>query len=138
MPQQRDRAQDREPVAVEIVDQAEDLLALALQAGLVQLAVARVELNLERLLLLGGKVSGDELLGAALDQGLDPSPQAREALAVGLAFDRARVLLGEMLRVGKEPRCSDREQRPELGQVVLIGVPVRASLNGAGSSRTHL
>ena len=67
--QERDRAQDREPVAVEVVDQAEDLLPLALQPGLVELAVARVELDLERLLLLRRQVGGDEFLGAALERG---------------------------------------------------------------------
>ena len=96
--QQRDRAQDREAVAVEVVEQAEDLLALALQVGVVELAVARVEVDLERLLLLRRQVGGDELLGAALDERLDPPPQAREPLAVAVALDRPRVLLGEPLR----------------------------------------
>ena len=52
----------------------EDLLALALQVGVVELAVARMQVHLERLLLLGRQVAGHQLLRAALDQRLDPAP----------------------------------------------------------------
>ena len=55
--QQRDRAQDREAVAVEVADQPEDLLALALQVRVVELAVARMKVDLEGLLLLGRQVA---------------------------------------------------------------------------------
>ena len=89
--QQRERAQDREPVAVEVVEQAEDLLPLALQVRLVELAVPRVQLDLEHLLLLGRQVGGDLLLGAALDQRLDPPPQLGEQLGVALPFSIGRA-----------------------------------------------
>ena len=59
--------------------------------------MARVEVDLERLLLLRRQVGGDQLLGAALEQRLDPAPQPGEPLAVAVAFDRPRVLLGEPL-----------------------------------------
>ncbi len=65
--QQRDRAQDREAVAVEVVDQPEDLLTLALQMRVVELAVARMQVDLEGLLLLCGEIRGHQLLRAALD-----------------------------------------------------------------------
>ena len=114
LPQQRDRAEDREAVAIEVAEQPEDLLPLALQVGVVDLAVARVEVDLEGLLLLGRQVARDELLRAPLDERLDPAPQPREPLGVAAALDRLRVLLGEPLRVGEQPRRGDREQRPEL------------------------
>ena len=117
--QQRDRAQDREAVAVEVVDQPEDLLTLALQVRVVELAVARMQLHVEGLLLLGGEIRGHQLLRAALEQRLDPAPQACEPLAVAAALDRPRVLLGEPLRVGEQPGRGDRQQRPQLHQVVL-------------------
>ena len=75
LPQQRQGAQDREPVGVQVVDQAEHLLPLALQVSLVQLAVLRVQLDLEHLLLLGREVGGDLLLRPPPDQRLDPAPQ---------------------------------------------------------------
>src|SRR5919109_5193719 len=40
--QQRDRAQDREAVAIEVAEQPEDLLALALEVGFVEPVMARV------------------------------------------------------------------------------------------------
>ena len=61
--QQGERPQDREPVAVDVVDEPEDLLALALQVPLVDAAVARVELHLEDLLLLRRQVGGHLFLG---------------------------------------------------------------------------
>ena len=119
LPQQCDRAQDREAVPVEVAQQPEDLLALALEVGVVQLPVPRVQVDEEHLLLLGRQIGGDQLLGAALDERLDPPAQAGELLAVAAALDRPRVLLGERLRVREQPGRGDRKQRPQLHQVVL-------------------
>ena len=66
--QQGERAQDGEPVALQVIDQPEDFLPLPLQMPLVDRAVPGVQVHLENLLLLGGQVGGDSLLGAAQDQ----------------------------------------------------------------------
>ena len=58
LPQQGERAEDGHPVLVHVAEEAEDLLALALQVGLVDLLVPRVEVELEDLLLLVGEVTG--------------------------------------------------------------------------------
>ena len=78
-----------------------------------------MQLDLEGLLLLGRQVGGHQLLRAALDERLDPAPQAGEPLGVAAALDRPRVLLGEPLRIGEQPGRRDRQQRPQLHQVVL-------------------
>ncbi len=119
--QQGQRAQDREPVGVHVADQAEDLLPLALQMGLVDLAVPRVQVDLEHLLLLGREVGGHEFLGAALDQRLDPPPELGEQLGLAVFLDRAGVVVAEPRRAGEQPRRGDRQQRPQLHEVVLHG-----------------
>jgi hypothetical protein len=100
--------------------------------------VARVEIDLERLFLLRRQVGSDELLGAALDEGLDPAPQAREPLAVAVAFNRPRVLLGEPRRVREEPRRGDREQattieRPDFLRVSVTALTASSGVNFAAS-----
>ena len=92
--QQGERPQDREPVAVHVVDEPEDLLALALQVPLVDAAVARVELHLEDLLLLRRQVGGHLFLGPALDQRLDPAPQPGQQLGVGRSRSGGRSARG--------------------------------------------
>ena len=73
---------------VHVVDQAEHLLPFPLQLGLVDLAVLRVQLDLQHLLLLGRQVGGHLLLGPALDQRLDPPLQLGQQLGVALLLDR--------------------------------------------------
>src|ERR687889_2780779 len=97
------------------------LLALALQVPLVDAAVARVELHLEELLLLCRQVSGHLLLGPPFDQWLDPSPQPGQQLGVGLFLDGAGVVLAEPGRTREQARRRDRQQRPQLHEVVLHG-----------------
>ena len=93
--QQGQRAEDREAVGVHVVDQAEDLLPLPLQPGLVDLAVLRVQVDLQDLLLLGGQVGGHLFLGAAQDQRLDPPLELGQPLGVALLLDRAGVVVAE-------------------------------------------
>ncbi len=81
--------QDRDPVAVEVVDQAQDALALLGQVGVVEPAVPGVEVDGEGLLLLGRQVGGDELLGAAQQERPDPLGEAAQRLVVALLLDRA-------------------------------------------------
>ena len=68
--QERDRAQDREPVAIEVVEQAEDLLPLALQPSVVELAVTWMEIDLEGLLLLRRQVAATSSFVRRLMRGL--------------------------------------------------------------------
>ena len=113
------RAEDREPVGVHVVDQAEDLLPLPLQPRLVDLAVLRMQVDLQDLLLLGGQVGGHLFLGAPPDERLDPPLELGQALAVALSFDRPGVVVAEPVRAGEQPGSRDRQQRPQLHQVVL-------------------
>ena len=108
--QQRERTQDGEAVARDVAEQAQYRLALPLQVPLVEAAMARAELDLQHLLLLGREVGGHLLLGAALDQGRDPPPQPAQELGVGVLLDRPRVLLAEAGRMREEPGCGDRQQ----------------------------
>ena len=103
-----DRAQDRDPVAIEVVEELQHALALALEVRVVELAVAVVKLDEQRLLLLGGQLGGDELLRAPLDERPDPAAQPGEQLRVDAALDRPGVMLGEALRVGEQARRGER------------------------------
>ena len=68
----------------------------------------------------GRQVGRDLLLRPALDQRLDPAPQLIQQLAVTLrVLDRPGVVLPELLRMREQSRCGDRQQRPQLHQVVL-------------------
>src|SRR5690606_3782949 len=56
--EQRERAEDDEPVLVHVVEQAEQFLPFPLQERVVQLAVLGIEVDGEHLLLLRGQVGG--------------------------------------------------------------------------------
>ena len=73
LPQQGERPQDGEPVVIEVIEQAEYFLPLALQVSVVELPVPRVQLDREHLLLLLRQVGGDLLLSPAHDQRPDPA-----------------------------------------------------------------
>ena len=57
-----------------VVDQAEDLLPLPLQVGLIHVAVLRIHLQLDDLFLLRRQVLRDLLLGPAEHQRPNPAP----------------------------------------------------------------
>jgi hypothetical protein len=128
-PQQRQRAEDDEPVAVEVVEEAEHFLPLALENRVVQRPMRGAELDPHLLLLLGRQVGGDELLRAAQHQRADPSPQSREPRRTMVAalvvvwdlslLDGSDVLIAEPSSGREQPGCREGQQRPELGQAVL-------------------
>ena len=66
--EQRQRPQDREAMPIQVLDQAEDLLALPLQTLVVEPLVPRMQLDRKRLLLTRGQIRRDEFLGPSLDQ----------------------------------------------------------------------
>jgi hypothetical protein len=101
-----DGPKDRDPVALEVVEQSQDSLALALEVRVVHLAVTRMQLDLERLLLLGREFGGHELLGSPLEQRLNASS-----------------LLGEPLRVWEEAGCGECQQRPQLDEISPSACP---------------
>ncbi len=74
LPQQGQRPQDREAVAVEVVDEPENLLSLPLQLPVVERTVFRCELDLEYLLLFRRQVGGDLFLRATQHQRFDALP----------------------------------------------------------------
>ena len=117
--QQGERAQNGEAVVREVIDQPEDLLPLPLQLPLVDHAVPGMQIHLEHLLLLGGQVRGHLLLRAPHDQRPDPAAQLREQLWPVAVLDRPGVEVAEPARVREQPGRGDRQQRPELHQVVL-------------------
>ena len=137
--EQRDRAQDREPVAVDVVDQPQHLLPLALQVALVDPTVPRVELDGEHLLLLGGEFGGHLLLGPPADQRPDPAAQPGQQL--GASSRRARsashTSRGSGSGSGNSPDAVIDSSDHSSIRLFSIGVPVIASLNGAGSRRAH-
>ena len=80
----RSRVSDRKianRLRVDVVDQAEHLLPLALQVRLVDAAVPRVQLDLQHLLLLRRQVGGDLLLGAAQHERPDAAAQLASSSA---------------------------------------------------------
>lgn len=79
----------------------------------------RIQRQLDDLFLLVGQVARNALLRAARHERLDPSPKLGEQLCVLAALDRRTVLLLEPARAGEQPRGSDRQQGPQLHQVVL-------------------
>ncbi len=121
LPQPGEGAEDRDPVLVEVVDEAEHGLTLALQVGVVDPAVPGSQAYVEHLLLLLGELRGHEVLGAAQHERPDPAPEPLEGLRVTEALDRVGDQLDEALRVGVQARRHDRQQRPQLHQPVLHG-----------------
>ena len=69
--QQGEGPEDLEPVLLHVAQEPEDLLALPVEVGLVELLVPGVEIELEDLLLLLGQVGDDLLLGPAQDDRSD-------------------------------------------------------------------
>ena len=79
MAQTREGRQHRHTVVLEVPDQVEHLLPLALEPTVVEAAVGRRELDLDDLLLLGRQVEEDVLLGPAQQEGGDAPTQDRHA-----------------------------------------------------------
>ena len=107
--QQRQRAKDLEPVLLDVTEQAEHLLALPLQVGLIELLLFRMKVEFEDLLLFVGQIADDLVLGPAQHQRADPASELSQALAVALLLDRLSVVLGEPVRIGEEPGSRDRK-----------------------------
>ena len=106
----------------DVVEQSENLLPFALQVGVVDRAMARMQLDLEYLLLLGRQVRSHLFLGAPHHQRFDASSQLRQSFCITVFFDGSAVEIGEGGGAGKQSWCSDREQRPQLQKIVLHGV----------------
>ena len=117
--QQGQRAEHREPVAIKIFDQSQDLLPFALQMRLVDPPMPGVQLDLDDLLLLGRQLGCDALLGAAQHQRADPPAQLAQSNRVLAALDRSPVVLRETIRIREKPWRGDREQCPEVHQAVF-------------------
>ncbi len=103
----------------DVADEAEDLLALPLELGLVDPGVAGAELDLDGLLGLGRQLGEHRVLGAAAHERGDASPEGGEQLGGLAALDRLAVGLAEPLRVGVEAGSGDRQQRPQVHERVL-------------------
>ena len=117
--QDGERLEDLESVALHVADQAEDLLALLLELGLVDAHVACAQLDIDGLLHLGGQLGQHLVLGASPHQGRDPSSQRVEPVRGPTALDGLSVHLGETSGVGVEPGGHDRQERPQIHQAVL-------------------
>ena len=118
-PQQRERREDGEPVAVHVPEQAQHLAALALEHAVVELAVGRLELHLEDLLLLGRQVLRHELLGAAQHERAHAAAQGRHPLGVLPGLDGGHVGLAEPAVAREQARHDDAQQRPQVAEGVL-------------------
>ena len=118
--QQGQRPQDREPVPV-ACRRAARAPSAARAAGRCRRAcgAAGRQLDLEDLLLLGGQVGGHLLLGPAHDQRLDAAAQLGQSSGSLRLLDRLRVVVGEPGRAREQAGRGDRQQRPQLHQVVL-------------------
>ncbi len=101
LPQQGQRAQDREPVRVQVADQPEYLLPLPLQVSLIHPTVRVVQFHLEHLFLLSRKIGGHLFLGTARDQRPYATTELGEQFDVVAAaiLDRPSVVVTETFRV---------------------------------------
>ena len=102
--EQGERAEDLEAVLRHVVEQSEDLLALALQVRLVDLLVLGAEVELEDLLLFVRQVAGHLLFGAPQHEGADSSTKLGQSLGVVSLFDGHPVVLGESVGIGEQAR----------------------------------
>lgn len=93
--QQGQRRQDGEAITVEIIEQTQNLLTFAIEDGVVDLSMLRVQVDLDDLFLLGWQIRGDELLGSAHQQRANSSAQSREGLGVAIVLDRPTVDVAE-------------------------------------------
>lgn len=75
LPQQGERPEDLEAVLLPLPQQAEHLLPLARQPGVVDPAVFGRQLDGQHLLLFGRQLLDDLILGAAQQHRLDAAPQ---------------------------------------------------------------
>jgi hypothetical protein len=113
------RPEDRDPVLVEVLDEAQHGLPLPLQVGLVDAPVSWRQRHLEDLLLLRWQVRGHDLLGPPQQERPDPFAEPFEGGRVAESLDRVRDQLGETLGVRVQAGGDDREQGPQLHQPVL-------------------
>ena len=120
-PHPGERPQDGDPVALGIVQEPEDPLPLVGEHPVIDPAMFGRERDLDDLLLLGGQLAGHRVLGAPQHDRPDPPPQRVEALRRGAALDRPPEVLGKRGRPREQPRRDDRQQRPQLHEVVLHG-----------------
>ena len=97
---------------VEVVDQAEHLLPLPLQVGLVEPLVPRVQLDLDHLLLLGRQLGRDGVLGPPQQERPDPSPELGQPGGVAVPLDRSAVVLGEPVGAREQARGGDARAAP--------------------------
>jgi len=93
-------------VVVHVIGQLQHPLTLPLQLPVVDPPVGRRQIDLDDLLLLGGKVEGDLILRPAQQERGDAASQQRHPLAVHvvLAFDRTTERLPELLRTAQQTR----------------------------------
>src|SRR5215510_6655272 len=80
LPQQREGSEDRYPVPIDVAEQAEQLLSLALQMCLVHLTVPWMQRDLEHLLLFRWQLRRDLLFRTTTHEGTDPLPQGGQQL----------------------------------------------------------
>ncbi len=129
-PQQRERAEDDEPVAVQILQEPEHLLALPLQHGVVQRAVGgRRARRSSSCSCLGGSSGATSSFVRRRTSGrMRRRSRARRAARKGppscvlghlAELDRLHVLLSEAPRRREQTRRRQRQQRPQLGEAVL-------------------
>jgi hypothetical protein len=97
-------------VLVELVDQTEHGLTLALEVGLVDRAVPGRQRHLEHLLLLRWQVGGHQLLGAAQEERTDPLAEPVQHVPVAEPLHRDGDVLDEPLWPRVEPRRDDGQQ----------------------------
>ena len=116
---QGERAEDLEPVRVDVVDQTEHFLALTCEPAVVEPPVGRVQIEHELLLLLGRQFRCDKLFGAAQQEGADAALQRPQPFVVAFSFDGCAVVLGEAAAPSQQTRARERDERPQLEQVVL-------------------
>ena len=144
--QQRERSEHDEAVAIEVLQQSEHLLSLALQHGVVERPVGGRQLDVQLLLLLGRQVGGDELLRPAQHERTDaPSQSGQARRAVRSAF----LVLGHLSAARSAATYCSRKRRAEGNRPGAVsdssahssvrlfssGVPVIAKVIGARRSR---
>src|SRR5699024_10996730 len=134
-PQQGERTEDREPVLLEVAEEAEHLLAFALEDRVVESAVLGFEFDAEHLFLLLRQVRGDEVLRASQHERTQPLAQLRHPFGIVARFDRSDVVVLKRFAFGNRPgavtAASDHTSLSEFS----IGVPVIANRKGAAIRR---
>ncbi len=97
----RERLEYLKSVARDVANEAENLLPLALEPQVIELAMFRMQINLKHLLLLWREVGGHEIFGAPQQKRSETPLQQREFLRILFFLDWRAIKLGKSRLVAK-------------------------------------